>query len=100
MPSGEKNPFEDTGFAEFTKANLGLDDILKSIDKAATDPKIKAISIEGGVANTGLASVQEIYSALERFKRVVKVYAYSDYYSQKGYLLPVLPIKSISTLLA
>ncbi|MDD3645275.1 MAG: signal peptide peptidase SppA, partial [Bacteroidales bacterium] len=85
---GEKNPFEDTGFAEFTKANLGLDDILKSIDKAATDPKIKAISIEGGVANTGLASVQEIYSALERFKESgKKVYAYSDYYSQKGYLL-------------
>ena len=65
-----------------------MDDILKSIDKAATDPKIKAISIEGGVANTGLASVQEIYSALERFKESgKKVYAYSDYYSQKGYLL-------------
>ncbi|HPB57086.1 MAG TPA: signal peptide peptidase SppA [Bacteroidales bacterium] len=85
---GEKNPFEDTGFAEFTKANLGLDDILKSIDKAATDPKIKAISLEGGVANTGLASVQEIYTALERFKESgKKVYAYGDYYSQKGYFL-------------
>ena len=85
---GEKNPFEDTGFAEFTKANLGLDDILKSIDKAATDPKIKVISLEGGVANTGLASVQEIYTALERFKESgKKVYAYGDYYSQKGYFL-------------
>jgi protease-4 len=84
---GEDNPFENTGLESYGTSITGLDDILNCIAKAADDPNIKGISLEleHGVS-AGLATLTEIRTALENFKNSGKfVYAYSDFYSQRGY---------------
>ncbi|PKP20566.1 MAG: signal peptide peptidase SppA [Bacteroidetes bacterium HGW-Bacteroidetes-20] len=88
---GEENPFENTAFQNFANSPVGLDDIINCIDKAATDPKIKGISLEVSTIQAGMGTLQEIYNALSRFKESGKfIYAYGDYYSQKGYYLSTI----------
>lgn len=85
---GEENPFENTAFQNFSNSPVGLDDIINCIDKATLDPKIKGISLEVSTISAGMGTLQEIYNALTRFKESGKfIYAYGDYYSQKGYYL-------------
>ena len=85
---GEENPFENTAFQNFANSPVGLDDIINCIDNAATDPKIKGISLEVSTIQAGMGTLQEIYNALSRFKESGKfIYAYGDYYTQKGYYL-------------
>jgi protease IV len=91
---GEDNPFENTAFEGISSSPVGLDDIIKSINHAATDPKIKGISLELSNVTAGLATLQEIYVALEKFKTTGKfIYAYGDYYSQKGYYISTVADK-------
>lgn len=88
---GEENPFENTAFENITNSPVGLDDIIKSIDHASTDPKIKGISLELSTVMASMATLQEIYNALERFKESGKfIYAYGDYYTQKGYFISTI----------
>jgi len=71
-----------------------LDDIIKSIDHATTDPKIKGISLELSTVMANMSTLQEIYTALERFKASGKfIYAYGDYYTQKGYYISTVADK-------
>lgn len=85
---GEENPFENTAFENISNSPVGLDDIIKSIDHATTDPKIKGISLELSTVIANMSTLQEIYTALERFKASGKfIYAYGDYYTQKGYYI-------------
>jgi len=84
---GEDNPFENTGLESYGTSFTGLDDILNCINKAATDPLIKGISLElNPFISAGAATLTEIRMALENFKNSGKfIYAYSEYFSQRAY---------------
>lgn len=84
-----KNPFEDFDLSNFSSnQQLGLNDILKNIDKASKDNKIKGIYIDIPSFQGGLATVEEIRNALLAFKKSGKfIYAYGDFYSQGSYYL-------------
>jgi protease-4 len=68
----------------------GLNDILKNLEKAANDPKIKGILIDNGLSSSGWATVEEVRNALKKFREESGkfVIAYSDYaLEQQGYYL-------------
>lgn len=84
-----KKPFEDLDFGIFqgTKT-VGLNDILDCIRKAKTDNNITGIYLNPMDIQAGMASVEEIRSALKDFKTSGKfIYAYGDMFSQKAYYL-------------
>ncbi|HNU77189.1 MAG TPA: signal peptide peptidase SppA [Prolixibacteraceae bacterium] len=68
---------------------LGLDKIIKAIEKARDDDRIKGIFLDVSVMNSGMAAVEEIRNALIAFRDSSSkpVYAYSDLYEQKTYYL-------------
>lgn len=75
-----------TGFSDERK--MGLDVIIESIHKAKDDKNIKGIFLEASAIDAGMASVEEIRTALLDFKKSGKfIYAYGESYSQKGYYL-------------
>lgn len=78
--------FNVPGFI-FTK-NLGLDDILKRIEAAKSDDRIKGIYLDISVVSASFASLQEIRDALLDFKESGKfIIAYSELYTQRAYYL-------------
>ncbi|HPG72711.1 MAG TPA: signal peptide peptidase SppA [Bacteroidales bacterium] len=83
------NPFDNIDFVTFQSTKtLGLNDILKTLEKAKTDERIKGICLEVSGLPAGMASVEEIRNALIEFKETGKfIVAYSDFYSQKAYYL-------------
>jgi protease-4 len=87
----EDNPFssllgEATGMKE--ESVLGLDDVLRNIEKAKKEPKIVGIYLNGGSLNGGWAAIKAIRDALIDFKKAGKfVVAYADNYTQKMYYL-------------
>ncbi len=83
------NPFENFDFANFKPIQmLGLDDILKNIEKAASDPNIEGIYLDLSEISAGMATVQEIRHKLLEFKASGKfIVAYSEAYSQGAYYL-------------
>ncbi|MBO7494621.1 MAG: signal peptide peptidase SppA [Bacteroidales bacterium] len=84
-------PFD---FGEFAKQSLGLDDILKAIDGAASDSKIKGIYLKSQSVGGSPATVKAIRDALMEFKKCGKfVYAYNDIYSQNAYYVATVADK-------
>lgn len=83
------NPFEISGLMNFNvDRSLGLNDILASIKNASKDPNIDGIYLDISNINAGLSTTEEIRNALINFKSSGKfIYAYSEYYTQKGYYL-------------
>ena len=68
--------------------SIGLNDILSAIKKAKEEENIKGIYIDAGVLSTDYATLQEIRSALEDFRKSgKKIIAYADTYSQGSYYL-------------
>lgn len=68
--------------------STGLNDILSAIKKAKDKENIKGIYIDAGVLSTDYATLQEIRSALEDFRKSgKKIIAYADTYSQGSYYL-------------
>lgn len=68
--------------------STGLNDILSAIKKAKDEENIKGIYIDAGVMSTDYATLQEIRSALEDFRKSgKKIIAYADTYSQGSYYL-------------
>lgn len=68
--------------------STGLNDILSAIKKAKEEENIKGIYIDAGVLSTDYATLQEIRSALEDFRKSgKKIIAYADTYSQGAYYL-------------
>jgi protease IV len=66
----------------------GLDEILKNIDKAKTDPKIAGIFLDLGFIPSGISTIREIRQALTDFKTSGKfIIAYGELYSQGAYYL-------------
>lgn len=84
-----KNPFESFDFdALETKQELGLNDILRNIDKARRDERVKGIFLHLESLDMGIATLDEIRQALKEFRKSGKfIYAYSDSYSQGAYYL-------------
>lgn len=83
-----ETPFSDLGIEGLDLQSIGLDDILASINNAATDNKIKGISLDLSIVQASPASLSEIRDALTKFKKSGKfVYAYADSYSQGAYYL-------------
>ncbi|TAH02560.1 MAG: signal peptide peptidase SppA [Sphingobacteriales bacterium] len=85
----EDNPLEDLDFGPFkSQKTIGLNDILKSINHAATDDKITGIYLDATYLMAGMATTEEIRNALINFKKSGKfIIAYSEVYTQKAYYL-------------
>ncbi len=67
---------------------MGLDQILKDIEKAKTDDKISGIFLKLSTVPIGMASLEEIRDALLDFKESGKyILAHSDGYNHKSYYL-------------
>lgn len=67
---------------------IGLDAIVTAIEEAASDDRIKGISIEANQLQAGISQLGTIRRAIEVFKNSGKfVYAYADSYDQKNYYL-------------
>ncbi len=84
------NPFENFNFSSMkAETKIGLNDILKELNKAAKDQQIKGIYLQLDALPVGMATVEEIRNALIEFKKTSKkfIIAYSDYYTQKSYYL-------------
>ncbi|WP_224488772.1 signal peptide peptidase SppA [Robertkochia flava] len=66
----------------------GLNHMLRAIEHAAEDDRIKGISIENSMLQAGNATAQTLRKALQEFKDSGKfVYAYAELYAQKDYWL-------------
>ncbi|MDA3779644.1 MAG: signal peptide peptidase SppA [Bacteroidales bacterium] len=83
------NPMKNFNFSAFKPMNeLGLDAILKNIEKAKEDENITGIYLDLTSIPTGMASLEEIRNALLDFKESDKfILSYADYYSHKTYYL-------------
>ena len=68
---------------------LGLDDILKSIDKAKDDDNIEGIYLNIDMVNANMASLEEIRDKLQEFKDSTDkfILSYSEVYSQKAFYI-------------
>lgn len=79
---------DDSPFSGLFDEAQGLDEILKAIEVAKDDERIKGISINNNFMMAGLAQTQTIRKALEAFKSSGKfIYTYADFYTQKDYYL-------------
>lgn len=66
----------------------GMDEIIQSIEKAATDPNIKGIYLAASDVQGGIAQIEEIRNALEKFKESGKfIVSYASGYGQGAYYL-------------
>ncbi|MCX6258919.1 MAG: S49 family peptidase, partial [Bacteroidia bacterium] len=86
---GSSNPFENISFMNFRTSKLGLNDIVRDIDKAKDDPLIKGIYLDlSEVSTAGIATIDEIREALLKFRDSKKfIISYADEYTQKAYYL-------------
>ncbi|MFV0555006.1 MAG: signal peptide peptidase SppA [Mangrovibacterium sp.] len=87
----EESPLSDLDlqFKGFDfSSELGLDQILESIDAAATDNRIKGIYLNPSYIMAGYGTMAEIRTALEKFKLSGKfIYAYAEVLDAKSYYL-------------
>jgi protease-4 len=83
------NPFSHINFARpDVSAQLGLNDILSNLKKAASDSKVKGIYLELSDIPSGQATVEEIRNALIEFKKSGKfIVSYAEVFTQKSYYL-------------
>lgn len=83
------NPFESFDFSSFeSHEGPGLDKIIKSLEKAKTDDKIKGIFLDLTSINAGMATLEEIRLALLDFKTSGKwIMSYAEVYTQGTYYL-------------
>ncbi|HSH52347.1 MAG TPA: signal peptide peptidase SppA [Bacteroidales bacterium] len=84
-----KNPMENFDFESFQPVNqLGLNNILNNIKKAKEDENIDGIYLDFTIIPAGMATIEEIRSALIDFKASGKfILSYADTYTQSTYYL-------------
>jgi len=89
------NPFEGFDFNSMeSNKPLGLNDILKNIDKAKDDPNITGIFLDMETVPAGASTVMEIRNKLLEFKESGKfIYSYANNYDQRAYYLASLADK-------
>jgi len=83
-----ENPFAAfTDEAGFT-SSLGLYDILKTIDRAKTDSRIKGIVLRPEFSGSGFATIAELRSKIASFRKSGKfVYCYADVMTEQAFYL-------------
>ena len=83
------NPFNGINFSTMeAKDNTGMNDILRNIEQAKTDPNIKGIYMELSSIPTSTATLQEIRDKLIEFKESGKfLVTYGESYSQSAYYM-------------
>ena len=83
------NPFSAINFQTMESLDAtGLNDILRNIERAKTDPNIKGIYMELSSIPTSSATLQEIRDKLIEFKESGKfLVTYGESYSQSAYYL-------------
>jgi protease-4 len=86
---GTDNPFEGFDFRTMdSNKPMGLNEILKSLEKAAADPNIDGLFLDMETIPAGLATSEEIRNKLLEFKKSGKfILSYANGYDQKGYYL-------------
>lgn len=73
---------------------LGLNMLVKNIERAKSDPRIKGIYLDLSNLSAGIATIEEIRNALLDYKSSGGfVIAYADNYSQTGYYLATVADK-------
>lgn len=86
----KSSPYEEE-FARLFDINFSKIEvrrIVEAIKRAKLDQRIKGISLQAGYPVAGWTQTSTIRDALEDFKESGKfVYAYDEFYSQKGYYL-------------
>jgi len=85
----DNNPLAELDFfgLESTKM-LGLNEILANIESAKTDDRIKGIYLDVSSISSGMATIEEVRTALIKFKESGKfIIAYGEVYSQSAYYL-------------
>ncbi len=89
MDRANEDPFALLFSGNFMyKEIMGLNQILKDLDKAKADDNIEGIFMRLGSVSAGIATLGEIREAMLDFKESGKfIYAYSDAYTQKSYYL-------------
>jgi protease IV len=84
----EKTDNVEKGFMDQSGEAIGLRDLGKILEKAASDENIKGISLNIGDLAIGQSTLVQLRNDIEKFKASKKfVYAYSDNYSQGSYIL-------------
>ena len=74
--------------ALMTNDKVGFTEVLKAIENAKTDDKIKGITLVNNQSGLGLAQSKELRDKLEDFKKSKKfVMAYANIFSQKEYYI-------------
>lgn len=83
------DPFEHFDFLNRKPIyQLGLNNILRQIEKASTDENIKGIYLDLSFIGSGLGTVEEIRDALITFKESGKfIISYGEFYDKKAYYL-------------
>lgn len=84
----ESNPFQGITPLNDDGSILGIHDILQAIEHAKTNNNISGIVLYTDMIQAGYSTLNEVRTALLDFKKTGKfIYAYSDVYTQKSYLL-------------
>ena len=85
----DENPFTKFMSGNPNRADMmGLNQILKDLDKAENDENIKGVFLQLSNVSAGIATLGEIRDALMDFKESGKfIYAFADAYTQKSYYL-------------
>lgn len=83
------NPFGGINFQTMESQDMtGMNDILRNIEQAKTDPNIKGIYMELSSIPTSTATLQEIRDKLIEFKESGKfIVTYGESYSQSAYYM-------------
>ena len=91
------NPFGNIDFNSMESKDIsGLNDILRNIGHAKTDPNIKGIYMELSTIPTSTATLQEIRDKLIEFKESGKfIVSYGETYSQSAYYMASIADKII-----
>ena len=86
------NPFENLSLTNIqVNKELGLNDILKALEHAKENDKIKGIFLDVSAPAVGIAALEEIRNSLLNFKKSGKfIWSYSEGYSQAAYYLSSL----------
>ena len=86
------NPFEQFDFATMQPNRpLGLNVILKNIEKAGNDPNVDGIFLNMEEVQAGVGTLDEIRNKLMEFKKTGKfIVSYANGYDQKAYYLASL----------
>lgn len=94
---GDPSPFAGLDLINMTLTPApGLNDILKNLEKAKSDDKIKGVLIENGLLPPGWATTEELRNGLKNFREESGkfVISYSDYVlEQEGYYLSTIADK-------